>query len=308
MRKIIFKDKGLYDILGVISRVIRLRISIFEPMVRVSVFNTSNNYVNCVAYPTASLDSGFCYKLRFCEKIDDRCLRCDREAQEHVKREKQTYIYHCHLGLTEALIPVMYDGDVAAMFFIGQIVGEGPERPDFGEIYDRLSEADGQYFTPERKSEFESAYGTLTAMSSDETAAVCRMIEMLIPYLWEKKLISFNNNTLPAKIADFAGYNINKRITSGDMCAFLNISRSHLYRTIRREYGVSFSEYINMVKLEKACALLRTTDLTVKEIALSLGYADINYFSRIFKKYIGVSALKYRRNETMVLPDEKLVH
>lgn len=56
---------------------------------------------------------------------------------------------------------------------------------------------------------------------------------------------------------------------------------------------MGFSKYINSKKIEAAKSLLITTELSVKEIANMVGVPDDNYFSRIFRKYVGVSPIEF---------------
>ena len=58
---------------------------------------------------------------------------------------------------------------------------------------------------------------------------------------------------------------------------------------------MSFTEYINDVKIKKAMEFLQGTSYSVSEIAQGLGFDDSNYFSRLFKKITGETAINYRK-------------
>lgn len=74
-----------------------------------------------------------------------------------------------------------------------------------------------------------------------------------------------------------------------------NLSISHFTHRFKAVTGKSLKEYVAYIRVEKAKELLYNTNLSVKEIAESVGYSDQNYFSRIFKKYSGESPLGYRK-------------
>ena len=57
---------------------------------------------------------------------------------------------------------------------------------------------------------------------------------------------------------------------------------------------MSPKEHIISIKTERACDLLKTTDLSVKEISYSLGFSDPLYFSRFFKAETGLSPTEYK--------------
>ncbi len=73
-----------------------------------------------------------------------------------------------------------------------------------------------------------------------------------------------------------------------------HISNYTLSRIFRNQVGVGYTDYINAKRLDYAKEMLLTTDLSVREIAVSAGYMNENYFSRIFKATVGVSASEFR--------------
>jgi AraC family transcriptional regulator of arabinose operon len=73
-----------------------------------------------------------------------------------------------------------------------------------------------------------------------------------------------------------------------------HISLSTLRRHIKNSTGYSLHEFVNRLKVAEAKNLLLNTELRVKEVAKMLGYEDIYYFSRLFKKYSGISASDFR--------------
>ena len=72
-------------------------------------------------------------------------------------------------------------------------------------------------------------------------------------------------------------------------CHALRMSRSHIHRKLTEAVGLSISDYIKQIRLEKARELLIQTNYPIYEIASKVGYADANYFSRSFSKTYGVS-------------------
>lgn len=75
------------------------------------------------------------------------------------------------------------------------------------------------------------------------------------------------------------------------------VSRNYLYTLFKKEYGVSPKEYLTQLRLEKAKRLLasETEHLSVSEVAFAVGFSDPLYFSRLFRKEVGVSPSKYSR-------------
>lgn len=72
------------------------------------------------------------------------------------------------------------------------------------------------------------------------------------------------------------------------------MSKAYLIRMFRLGFGMTPMAYINRRRVEKAQLMLLTTEMPVKEIAYTLGFADNSYFNRLFKKYTGHTPMSYR--------------
>lgn len=76
-------------------------------------------------------------------------------------------------------------------------------------------------------------------------------------------------------------------ITLEELADKFNWNPSYLSQTFRKEMNVTFKQYLNDVKIEKAKKLLLEGQLSVEQIADQVGYSNVNYFYRIFKKHTG---------------------
>ncbi|MEK0314930.1 response regulator transcription factor [Cohnella sp. 56] len=79
-----------------------------------------------------------------------------------------------------------------------------------------------------------------------------------------------------------------------DIAEQIYMNPGYLGRLFKAHEGMPFNEYLLQVRMEKAKALLRETDMKVYAIASEVGYGDIDWFYKRFKQYAGVSASEYR--------------
>lgn len=82
----------------------------------------------------------------------------------------------------------------------------------------------------------------------------------------------------------------------------LNLSRATLFRLFKKNLDMSPIQYINELKITKACRFLKETDLSVKAISNSLGFSNALYFSSFFSQNVGVSPIQFRKNENEKMP------
>ena len=74
-----------------------------------------------------------------------------------------------------------------------------------------------------------------------------------------------------------------------------NLSHSRYITLFREQTGLSPTAYLIGLRIRVACELLKTTDLSIAQISLTVGYADAHFFSKLFKKYVGLSPKQYRQ-------------
>lgn len=74
----------------------------------------------------------------------------------------------------------------------------------------------------------------------------------------------------------------------------LGVNASYLSNLFKKEIGTTYTDYVNKKRIDYAKQLLNTTSCQVQSIAQKCGIFDLNYFSKVFKKYEGVTPIKYR--------------
>lgn len=79
-------------------------------------------------------------------------------------------------------------------------------------------------------------------------------------------------------------FNYSHDISIDDIAKAVGVSRSHLYRVFMSNVGQSPIDYLTSYRISEACFLLKNSQLSIAEIAVSVGFFDQFYFSRVFKK------------------------
>ncbi len=103
-----------------------------------------------------------------------------------------------------------------------------------------------------------------------------------------------HRSTLAADITAYLHENLAAPVRLEDISRQFSYSLSSIKRIFKAETGYSIIDYLNNIRIEKAKELLRIPNSSVEQIAEALGYANIYYFSNVFKMKVGKSPTKYR--------------
>ena len=97
-----------------------------------------------------------------------------------------------------------------------------------------------------------------------------------------------------ANARDYIGNNFQKDISLDEVSRVANVSPYYFSKVFKEETRETFVEYLTGLRMEHAKNLLREKEKSIKQICVESGYSDPNYFSRIFKKTVGVTPSEYR--------------
>ena len=91
----------------------------------------------------------------------------------------------------------------------------------------------------------------------------------------------------------------NEPITLEQMAKIAYMSPTYFSKKFKRVTGFGLKEYLNNIRIKMATNMLMETQYSITEIAAYCGYNDSNYFGDVFKKIVGVSPIKYRKEHYM---------
>ena len=104
---------------------------------------------------------------------------------------------------------------------------------------------------------------------------------------------SKNNSTIKQAI-QYIAKNFSSNITLEEVAQEVHLNPSYFSSIFKEITGSSFSEYLNMVRVEESKRLLANTNYSIIDIAIATGFNSQSYFSKVFKKYTGLSPGQYR--------------
>ena len=106
-----------------------------------------------------------------------------------------------------------------------------------------------------------------------------------------------SDNTIRNRLTEIREYlneNYARKILLDELAEEFYVSKFHLSREFRNEYDITIGNYLLNLRIGRAKELLRFTQMPIEEIAAECGISDTSYFTKVFRKSEGMTALDYR--------------
>ncbi len=254
--------------------------------IRITVFDEDFNEIT--AYPKRR--PALCEKARSLSEINAKCRECDKYACKIAAKGQTPYIYKCHLGLTEIILPLIVNKEVFGYLFFGNIFSFENLDEGVKEIYKNIS----KYGFAEK--EVFSLCEKLPVKSNQYINASANLLSAVAAYLCLQKIAMTAKSDLGEAITDYIKCNFLSNISADVLCESFGIGRTKLYSIIKERTDCGLAEYVKRLRLSKAKELLeQNPDMKISEVAEKCGFMDYNYFIANFRSAYGSSPKKYSK-------------
>lgn len=254
--------------------------------IRITVFDTELHEL--VSWPETL--TPLCRTVRASETGRAACLHCDRAACAMARQQQGTYVYRCHAGLTEAVVP-LYVGQVLLGFlWCGQIFSYPTRAEGLTQIRARCMHL------PITADALEAVCADQPIMTEQYVRSAARILHATASYLILERMATLQEDSPAARLDAYLTAHFDQPITADALCDLLCVSRAKLYRLCSQLYGCGLSRHIRTLRMDHARQLLvDRPELSIAEVAAQCGYADYNYFIAAFSRETGSPPSQYRR-------------
>ncbi len=224
-----------------------------------------------------------CNEFKTQERGFRRCFRCRQIAIEKAIRTKTDFGGLCINGVYEYTRPVVIKDECACIIYIGNILENGAG-------YEKI-----------KKNICKKKY-LLDTMEKDFNIEKCKAMGALIETYIRILLENFPSgsrskfNPLIENIKNYIESNLEFDIKLSQIADIFHYNEQYIGRIFKKETKMSFSEYLNRQRIKCAGEFLTESDGTVIDIANKVGFNNVTYFNRLFKKYYGFTPSQYRKN------------
>ena len=209
-----------------------------------------------------------------------RCFYCRNLAMERAIRERHGFGGLCINGVYEYLMPVVWENEVVAIVFVGNVLPKG-ERG--AKLRRRLQSTPQLLDTLEMQADPEQCAALAATVASYLHALLSRHPQP-----------QAGTDTLIDHVKSYVTENLACPITLSDLGKIFHYNAKYLGRLFKEACGISFSAWLNARRVEYAAGLLVRRELDIIEISARAGFENVTYFNRLFKAHYDMTPGAYR--------------
>ena len=226
--------------------------------------------------------SVYCSLIATTKEGQRACRRSNRALIEECRRTKKTARHICESGLLDIIIPLLHRGEIVGFLMLGMI-----------KINQRFPE--GALSLPLYESDLKERYDSLPLLDEQKIESIINIATMLTTHIMFENMVRSRRNQSSNTIADYVERHLGERLTVESVARGVHLSAGSIYKTIHKQYNCTLGEYVCTKRIERARTLLEDKELSIEQVADAVGFTDPAYFSRCFKKVVGVSPREFRK-------------
>lgn len=219
--------------------------------------------------------------------IDDLIVKDTREKQQQLMEQ---------MVLRAVLGGIEHDARQEATVFAGWV--QKDKERSFAEMRLQLAELLilARRMVQEQGGERPEGQGEVGALleAQDEEELRARFVSAMVGLARAVVIKDQEPDGIITKAQGYMRQNFQKNLTLEEVAQTVGISPYYFSKQFKEEAGMNFTEYLTGLRIEKAKELLLERELSIKQVCMDSGYADPNYFSRIFKKWTGLTPTEFR--------------
>lgn len=217
----------------------------------------------------------------------EKCVALDNEKQAESRKDLCLKCYRCHGGLYEVLAPVSAHGKLVGFVLFGQFRTTSKLPPA----------VEKKCKTEQERKKLEQMFLALPYFEKESLQNLLGLLELMVDYIVSHELVTQKGDVLYDAILSYIDHNFRSNPSISDLAKHLGKSVSGISHFLNERHAESFKTLLIKRKLQEADNLLRQQpQLPLKSVAAAIGIEDHYYFSRLYKKYRGITPGEFRKN------------
>jgi len=221
------------------------------------------------------------------------CLQMQKRVEDAARFEAQTL--KCFAGLCDSAVPVRVGDNLIAFLQTGQVLLHAPDQVDFSRTTRELLKL-GTTIDVKR---LEEAYFQTRVVTRPQYESIVRLLTIFAQHLSvlsNQLMVQRASDEMPAitRARDIIAQRFESELSLTEIAAAVNMSGFYFCKTFKKATGMTFTDYLARVRVEKVKNLLLNPNTRVSEAAYAAGFQSLSQFNRVFRRIAGESPSDYR--------------
>jgi AraC-like DNA-binding protein/ligand-binding sensor protein len=239
-------------------------------------------------------ENPFCALMAQSNRVCAACLEVQRKLTQKVGDRSRTVT--CFAGLSDSAVPIRIGDQLIGFLQTGQVLLRQPSKFRFDQAAKKL--VDWGVHVDLRKAS--DVYFHSRVLTKKQYGSMLRLLEIFGRHLsiLSNQITVESSATEPAAVArakHFIAQNQDGAICLATVAKAVNTSTFYFCKLFKRTTGLTFTDYLARVRIEKAKRLLLDRNRRVSEVAYDVGFQSLTHFNRVFRKVAGQSPTSYRK-------------
>lgn len=240
----------------------------------------------------------FCAMLAKSNRTCAACLETQKKMQDMPGDGAKTVT--CFAGLCDTAVPVRAGDKVIGYLQTGQVALRKLDTAQFNKITQQLFDWDVTVDLTQLK----DAYYHSRTLAPQQYTAMVKLLEIFathISSLANEIVVQEDESESPMvrRARAYIYANQADPIDLDQVAKAMHVSTFYFCKMFKKATGLTFTDYLSRVRVEKAKALLLNPHLRISEIAYDVGFQSLTHFNRMFRKIVGQSPTVYRESKSV---------
>ena len=239
-------------------------------------------------------ENPFCELMAHSNRVCAACLEVQRKLTEKAGDRSRTVT--CFAGLSDSAVPIRVGDQLIGFLQTGQVLLKQPKKFHFDQAARRLVD----WGVKVDLNKARETYFHTRVLSPKQYQGMLRLLEIFGHHLsiLSNQIAIESAAAEPAPVAKakhFIAQNQDNALCLAAVAKAVNSSTFYFCKLFKRTTGLTFTDYLARVRIEKAKTLLLDPNRRVSEVAYDVGFQSLTHFNRMFRKLVGKSPTAYRR-------------
>jgi AraC-like DNA-binding protein/ligand-binding sensor protein len=241
----------------------------------------------------SQFENPFCALMTSANRSCSACLQFQRKLREESNLEPKTF--KCFAGLWNSAVPIRVGQGLVAFLQTGQILLHRPTRREFSAVARQLIDWGAEV----ELKRLEVAYFQSRVLTKPQYESIVRLLAVFAQHLasLSNQLMVLEEKSESPQITRarvFIGEHQDDDLSLGEVARAVNMSAFYFCKIFKRATGLTFTDYLARVRIEKVKNLLLDPNKRVSEAAFAAGFQSLSQFNRVFRKVAGEAPSDYR--------------